>query len=441
MLVQDGFVTPRGGNELGPDGTVRRQAGRDRGGTEPGPKVVADFAAFEAAHNPDRGAGPGPKLGNPSIDSDPYAFASYRGGFAVVDAGANDLLWLDARGRVSVLAVFPPQTVKLTQGAGAGDRVTAVVVAIKVQSVPSCVTVGPDGALYVGELTGRPFPRGKARDLARRPGREPAVYASGFTNISDLAFDGHDLLVLEIASKGLTDPNLAGALLRAVARGPSERGRREGLTAPTGLAVSRDRIYISDCGVCPAQGGGPHGRLDRDSALVVDRLSEGRVALRGDGDEPGHLVHLAPGQLAQDQLVPCERRRHCDDREVERDSQPVEARAAVLAEPLVTAESRGEGGRERMALAAVLPVELLPALQARREFRFRARVPSAAGPNAAEAAVASTATAEATRRRRREHQPQTIFGVSAKDVALGSAFVERDENRADRIEITIAYNE
>jgi len=46
----------------------------------------------------------------------------------------------------------------------------------------------------------------------------------------------------------------------------SPGGRRSvvvgnGLTAPTGLAVSRDSIYISDCGVCPARGAGPHGRL------------------------------------------------------------------------------------------------------------------------------------------------------------------------------------
>ena len=260
VLVQDGFVTPRGGNELGPDGTVAGKLVATRGNGAR-PKVLADFAAFEAAHNPDRGAGPGPKLGNPSIDSDPYAFATYRGGFAVVDAGANDLLWLDARGRVSVLAVFPPQTVKLTRALARATGLPPSLSAIKVQSVPSSVTVGPDGALYVGELTGRPYPRGKARIWRVAPGRGPEVYASGFTNISDLAFDGHDLLVLEIASKGLTDPNLRGALLRL-----SPQGRRSvvvggGLTAPTGLAVSRDRIYISDCGVCPAQGAGPHGRL------------------------------------------------------------------------------------------------------------------------------------------------------------------------------------
>ena len=81
--------------------------------TKPGraaPTVVANFAAFEAAHNPDRGVGPGPKHGQPSIDSDPYDFVAYRGGFAVADAAANDLLWLSPSGRISVLAVFPSST-------------------------------------------------------------------------------------------------------------------------------------------------------------------------------------------------------------------------------------------------------------------------------------------------------------------------------------------
>jgi sugar lactone lactonase YvrE len=93
------------------------------------------------------------------------------------------------------------------------------------------------------------------------PGKKPEVYASGFTNISDLAFEGRDLLVLEIAAKGLTDPKLAGALLRVSPDGRQSVVVGNGLTAPTGLAVSAGRIYVSDCGVCPSRGPGPHGRL------------------------------------------------------------------------------------------------------------------------------------------------------------------------------------
>jgi hypothetical protein len=260
VLLQDGFVTRRGTNALGPDGATAGKLVATRGGVAR-PKGLADFAAFEALHNPDRGAGPGPTLGNPSIDSDPYAFVPYRGGFAVVDAGANDLLWLDASGRVSVLAVFPTRSVKLTKTTAEAVGLPPSLSSIVMQAVPSCVAVGPDGALYVGELTGRPFPPGKARVWRVVPGRKPEVYAAGFTNISDLAFDGRNLLVLEIAAKGLTDPNLAGALLRVAPGGHRSVVIARGLTAPTGIALSRDSIYISDCGVCPSHGGGPHGRL------------------------------------------------------------------------------------------------------------------------------------------------------------------------------------
>jgi hypothetical protein len=260
VLLQDGLVTPRGTNELGPDGATAGKLVMTRGGRG-NPKAIADFAAFEAAHNPDRGAGPGRKLGNPPIDSDPYAFVSYPGGFAVADAGANDLLRVDSRGRVSLLAVFPTQTVELTRAVAKAAGLPASLRSLAVHSVPSCVTVGPDGALYVGELTGRPFPRGKARVWRIVPGHRPTVFASGFTAISDLAFDGKDLLVLEIAAKGLTDPQLAGALIRVAPDGRRSVVVERGLTAPTGLALDRNRIYIADCGTCPRQGGAGHGRL------------------------------------------------------------------------------------------------------------------------------------------------------------------------------------
>ena len=74
--------------------------------------------------------------------------------------------------------------------------------------MPTSVVVGPDGALYVGELTGLPFAPGKAR-IWRWSGAKTSLYASGFTNISDLAFDGKNLLVLELTTKGLLTLEIA----------------------------------------------------------------------------------------------------------------------------------------------------------------------------------------------------------------------------------------
>jgi len=173
VLLQDASIDAHGMNQLGPDGST---AG-DLVTTPPGkaaPAVVFNFAAFEAARNPDHGAGSGAKYGNPPIDSDPYAFVSYRGGFAVADAAGNDLLWVSPAGKISVLAVFPTQRVKLT-AAERRRHIPRAPAVLPIQSVPSAVTVGPDGALYVGEFTGWPYRVGTARVWRVEPGRKPVV--------------------------------------------------------------------------------------------------------------------------------------------------------------------------------------------------------------------------------------------------------------------------
>jgi hypothetical protein len=261
VLLDDDTVQPDGTNALGPAG----MSAGDLIGITPGrkTKVIADFAAFEAKHNPDRGEGPGRRLGNPPIDSDPYAFTPFRGGFAVVDAGANDLLWVSPKGAISVLAVFPTQSVELTRETARRIGAPASLRSIQVQAVPSCVVVGPDGALYVGELTARPFARGIARVWRVVPGKTPTVYASGFTNISDIAFAGPNLLVLEIAHEGLYESDTTGALIRITPDRRSTVIAREGLLTPTGLAVSGGFAYISNHGTFPGVGPEPNGQVVR----------------------------------------------------------------------------------------------------------------------------------------------------------------------------------
>jgi hypothetical protein len=262
VLLQDTEMDARGDNGLGRDGKTLGALIS----TPPGlaaPHVIARLAAFEAAHNPDHGAGPGRAYGNPPIDSDPYAFTAYRRGFAAVDAAGNDLLWISPRGAVSVLAVFPTQTVRLTAAERKRFGIAPSVRSLVVQSVPSSVIVGPDGALYVGELTGVPFRRGAARVWRVVPGRKPTLFASGFTNISDLAFLGRSLLVLEISSAGLSSPSSAGALIRVAPGGRRTVLAGKGLVAPTGLAVGGHTIYISNHGTSPGAGPGPHGEVVR----------------------------------------------------------------------------------------------------------------------------------------------------------------------------------
>jgi hypothetical protein len=262
VLLQDTTIDAKGRNRLGPDG---RYAGAlittPRGVARP--RVVADFAAYEVAHNPDRGAGRGARYGDPPLDSDPYALAPYRGGFAVADAAGNDLLWTTRRGRISTLAVFPTREVKISKTVARLIRAPAGTTSLVVQSVPSSVAVGPDGALYVGELTGVPFKPGSARIWRVVPGHRPEIYASGFTTISDLAFQGHDLLVLELAAKGLLDPTSPGALIRVRPNGSRTVVASRGLTGPTGVAVMDGEIFVTNNGLFPGSGQGPHGQVLR----------------------------------------------------------------------------------------------------------------------------------------------------------------------------------
>jgi len=262
VLLQDIAMNGRGDNGLGRDGKTLGAVVT----TAPGlakPQVVASLAAYEAAHNPDHGAGPGRAYGNPPVDSDPYAFTPYRGGLAVVDAAGNDLLWVSPKGAVSVLAVFPTQTVRLTAADRRRFGIPPGVASLTVQSVPSSVVVGPDGALYVGELTGVPFRRGLARVWRIAPGGKPAVYASGLTNVSDVAFLGKSLLVLEIAAAGLGAPPSPGVLIRIDRGGRRTVLASRGLSDPTGLAVDSGAIYITNHGTSPGAGPGPHGQVVR----------------------------------------------------------------------------------------------------------------------------------------------------------------------------------
>ena len=88
----------------------------------------------------------------------------------------NSLLGI-SHGKISTLAVFPNRVVP--NPFGGPD--------IPMQAVPTTVTRGPDGALYVGQLTGFPFPVGGANVYRIGPGGQPQVFASGFTNIIDIS--------------------------------------------------------------------------------------------------------------------------------------------------------------------------------------------------------------------------------------------------------------
>jgi len=153
---------------------------------------LADIWKAEFRHNWDAA------VANDHIDSNPVDVLADRGRLYVADAGGNTLLKVGPFGRVRPLAIFPNKTVPDPFG-GPDDSM---------QAVPTGVVRGPDGALYMSQLTGFPFPFGGASVWRVDPKTgEYEKYASGFTNIIDLDF-GRDgtLYVLEIDSDSLLPP-------------------------------------------------------------------------------------------------------------------------------------------------------------------------------------------------------------------------------------------
>ncbi|MBA3428643.1 MAG: ScyD/ScyE family protein, partial [Actinobacteria bacterium] len=185
--------------------------------------VIADLAAYEEATNP---------AGGP-IDSNPYGLLALSRQQIVADAGANAVFSV-AGGAVSTLAVIPARPNPTPIGPPFID------------SVPTATAIGPDGALYVSELTGVPFLTGFARILRIAPDGSTSVYATGLTTVVDLAFsDDGTLYALQHASCG---PFFAcpGSIVRVAASAP-QPVVYGGLSRPGGMTIGPDdAFYVSN---------------------------------------------------------------------------------------------------------------------------------------------------------------------------------------------------
>jgi hypothetical protein len=211
-----------------------------------GVRAVADLAAFEAAESPD----------GEELNSNPSSVFAKGSRQYVVDAGGNDLLKVGPTGRISTVAVFPPQ--RFPPDANPPSEP-------EFQAVPTAVVRGPDGALYVSQLTGFPFIPGAANIYRVERDGDYEVYADGLTNVTDLAF-GRDgsLYVVEIATNGILSGDPTGALKRIAPDGSVSEDLANGeLVAPYGVTVSRKgRVYVSTHSTEP--GAGEVVRVDVD---------------------------------------------------------------------------------------------------------------------------------------------------------------------------------
>lgn len=190
-------------------------------------KIDADPGTHELLTNP---------AGGP-IDSNPYGVLAEGGVQYMTDAGGNSLLKV-IDGVVSTVAIFP--STPIAPGSFPGPFVSS-------EAVPTEVTRGPDGALYVSTLSGVPFLPGAARIYRVVEGQAPTVYVAGLTQVTDHAWapDG-TLYVLQYASAPFFGG--PGRIVRIATNG-ARTTLPIALTNPTAIIVGHDgALYVSNRG-------------------------------------------------------------------------------------------------------------------------------------------------------------------------------------------------
>jgi hypothetical protein len=201
--------------------------------------LFADVLANEAAANPD----------GTDIDSNPVGLVRQGEGYLLADAGGNAVVRASHKGTFTTIAVLPPGSALAPPFLGLPPGTQ-----IPTDAVPTSVVQGPDGAYYISQLTGFPFEKGDANIWRVVPGQDPTVYASGLTNLTDLAFapDG-TLYAVEIATEGLLAGPI-GSLVKITPGASVHETVAGGLSSPYGVALRGGAAYVTTCAVCIGDG-------------------------------------------------------------------------------------------------------------------------------------------------------------------------------------------
>src|SRR5581483_1622332 len=172
-------------------------------------------------------------------DANPYGvYAPGTNEQWVVDAGANTLDRVLADGSVQVVAFFPNPP--------ASD------------AVPTCVEKGPDGALYIGELTGGGNAPGASIVWRWTATDGLQQWATGLTAVTGCGFgaDGQ-FYAVEFSTLGLDNAAPGtGALVRVEPGSTSPTTIVDDLNFPGGFAGASDgSLYFSNWSIAPASSG------------------------------------------------------------------------------------------------------------------------------------------------------------------------------------------
>jgi hypothetical protein len=209
------YIIATGGLDQGVGAALWRIAGANI-------ERISDIYSYEREHDPD--ALEGSKWKHPACEEDsvqgfttgpqsnPYHLARlHSGSVLIADAAGNTLLESDVDGNVDWIAIFEPPL--NNEGAWGFFKQAEGNVEIQcyIQPVPTAVAVDPQGAYYVGELTGMPAATGWSRVWRIAPGRRHVVcpsedceeVLSDLTSVVDVEFgpDGR-FYVVELDRNG-----------------------------------------------------------------------------------------------------------------------------------------------------------------------------------------------------------------------------------------------
>ncbi|MBW4557636.1 MAG: ScyD/ScyE family protein [Trichormus sp. ATA11-4-KO1] len=219
---------------------------------------IADIANYELVNNPD----------GDDLNSNPLKILIDGNQLVTVDSAANSLLRVNTDGSdlqaIAVLPtqtlidpVFPPSLTPSNEPEQVPTQTEKPPSQLTIQSVPTGVAQGLDGAYYISEYTGFPFPEAGAKIY--RVGDEgiPTIYAEGFTQLMDLEFDyAGNLYVLQYANESGWKGNQDGSLIKIAPDGTRTTILSgNGLESPTALTIGLDgTVYIANRGDRPGQG-------------------------------------------------------------------------------------------------------------------------------------------------------------------------------------------
>jgi hypothetical protein len=202
-------------------------------------------------------------------DANPYAVLAEGDRQWVVDAASNTLDEVSEHGSVRVVAFIPnPEK----NGHPVSD------------AVPTCVAKGPDGALYVSQLTGGGNGPGAANVWRVEPwDGDLSKWATGLTAVTGCGFDSDgDFYAVEFSTLGFESfaPE-TGALVRVPPHSTSPETVVSKLSFPNGFASRGDSVYLSNWSIAPAAGS--HGATGQVLRVAVEEEQQGGGGEGGNG--------------------------------------------------------------------------------------------------------------------------------------------------------------